>query len=65
MPMYEKLFWLILVVNFIGVCLTLGALWVYSRSMELTAQAIMKLYGKTKRIRQYIERNSDRQYPRQ
>lgn len=63
MPMYEKLFWLILVVDFIGVCLTLGALWVYSRSMELTTQAVMKLYGKTKRIRQYIERNG--QYPRQ
>jgi len=60
MPEAEKVFWLILVVNFVGVFLTLWALWVYSKSMDLLTKAVIKLQERTKRLRQGVDRNTDR-----
>lgn len=60
MPEAEKIFWLILVVNFVGVFLTLWALWVYSKSMDLLTEAVIKLQVITRRLRQRIDRNTDR-----
>lgn len=60
MPEAEKIFWLILVVNFVGVFLTLWALWVYSKSMDLLTEAVIKLQAITRRLRQRIDRNTDR-----
>lgn len=65
MPEYEKVFWLILLVNFVGVFLTLWALWVYSKSMELLGKAVIKLQDKIKRLRQSVDSNTDRLNHRQ
>lgn len=65
MPEYEKVFWLILLVNFVGVFLTLWALWVYSKSMELLGKAVVKLQDKIKRLRQSVDSNTDRLNHRQ
>jgi hypothetical protein len=59
MPEAEKVFWLILMVNFVGVFLTLWALWVYSKSMDLLTEAVIKLQTITRRLRQRIDRNTD------
>lgn len=55
----EKLFWLIMAVNLLGIALTLGALWTYSKSLHLLGIAIIKLHEKIKRLRQSID--SERQ----
>ncbi len=60
MPESEKIFWLILLVNFVGVFLTLWALWVYSKSITLLGNAVIKLRGKLKRLRQSVDNNTDR-----
>lgn len=65
MPEYEKVFWLILLVNFVGVFLTLWALWVYSKSMGLLGKAVIKLQDKIKRLRQSVDSNTDRLNHRQ
>ncbi len=58
MPETEKIFWLIMAVNLLGVGLTLGALWTYSKSLHLLGISIIKLHEKIKRLRQSID--SDR-----
>lgn len=55
MPEIEKIFWLIMLVNLVGIALTLGALWTYSKSLHLLGIAVIKLQGKIKRLRQHVE----------
>lgn len=55
MPEIEKIFWLIMAVNLLGLALTLGALWTYSKSLHLLGIAIIKLQEKIKRLRQSME----------
>lgn len=63
MPEIEKIFWLIMAVNLLGIALTLGALWTYSKSLHLLGIAIIKLHEKIKRLRQSVdsERNDRNQ----
>lgn len=60
MPETEKIFWLVAFMNLLGIALTVGTLWVYSRSLELLSRAIIKLQDKIKRLRQSVdsERNT-------
>lgn len=55
MPEIEKIFWLIMAVNLLGLALTLGTLWTYSKSLHLLGIAIIKLQEKIKRLRQSLE----------
>lgn len=64
MPEIEKIFWLIMAVNLLGVALTLGALWTYSKSLYLLGIAIIKLHEKIKRLRQSIDSDRNQRSPR-
>ena len=55
MPEIEKIFWLIMLVNLVGIALTLGALWTYSKSLHLLGIAVIKLQEKIKRLRQRLD----------
>lgn len=55
MPETEKIFWLIMAVNLLGLALTLGTLWTYSKSLHLLGIAIIKLQEKIKRLRQSVD----------
>ena len=59
MPETEKIFWLVAFMNLLGIALTAGTLWVYSRSLELLFRAITKLQDKIKHLRQSVD--SERQ----
>lgn len=64
MSEYEKLFWLIMAVNLLGIALTLGALWTYSKSLHLLGIAIIKLHEKIKRLRQSVDSDRNQRNPR-
>lgn len=64
MPEIEKIFWLIMAVNLLGIALTLGALWTYSKSLHLLGIAIIKLHEKIKRLRQSIDSERNQRNPR-
>ena len=51
MPEIEKIFWLIMLVNLLGIALTLGALWTYSKSLHLLGIAIINCM---KRLSAYV-----------
>lgn len=55
MPEIEKIFWLVMLVNLVGIALTLGALWTYSKSLHLLGIAVIKLQEKIKRLRQRLD----------
>lgn len=64
MPETEKIFWLIMAVNLLGVALTCGALWTCSKSLRLLGIAIIKLHEKIKRLRQSIDSERNQRSPR-
>lgn len=64
MPGIEKIFWLIMAVNLLGVALTLGALWTYSKSLHLLGIAIINCMKKIKRLRQSIDSDRNQRSPR-
>lgn len=64
MPEIEKIFWLLIAVNLLGVVLTLGALWTYSKSLHLLGIAVIKLHEKIKRLRQSIDSDRNQRSPR-
>lgn len=64
MPEIEKIFWLIMAVNLLGVALTLGALWTYGKSLHLLGIAVIKLHEKIKRLRQSIDSDRNQRNPR-
>ena len=55
MPETEKIFWMDAFMDLLGIALTVGTLWVYSRSLELLSRAIIKLQDKIKRLRQSVD----------
>ena len=55
MPEIEKIFWLIMLVNLVGIALALGALWTYSKSLHLLGIAVIKLQEKIKHLRQRLD----------
>lgn len=60
----EKLFWLIMAVNLLGIALTLGALWTYSKSLHLLGIAIINCMKKIKRLRQSVDSERNQRNPR-